>query len=121
MVVRSHLKKVFSSDIGVEPPSQILDILEYACGLILGPALISKENPNFEMTSSVHSQMTLFALLGVLRGFRAAAYRRMPHRKPLCSLDQNKNCSFLNGHAECSFFPYPGKAVKILKIVLYFH
>jgi len=38
---RSHLKKVFSSDIGVEPSSQTLDILEYACGLILGLALIS--------------------------------------------------------------------------------
>jgi len=37
----------------------------------------------------------LFALLGVLRGFPAAAYRRTPHRKPLCGLDQDKNCSFL--------------------------
>ncbi len=40
--------------------------------------------------------MALFALLGVLRGFPAAAYRRTPHRKPLCGLDQDKNCSFLN-------------------------
>ncbi|PLX53660.1 MAG: hypothetical protein C0611_04045, partial [Desulfobacteraceae bacterium] len=32
----------------------------------------------------------------VLRGFPVAAYRRTPHRKPLCGLDQNKNCSFLN-------------------------
>jgi len=31
--------------------------------------------------------MALFALLGV---------RRTPHRKPLCGLDQDKNCSFLN-------------------------
>ncbi|MGA8178410.1 MAG: hypothetical protein WB792_00020 [Desulfobacterales bacterium] len=50
--MRSDLKKVFSSDIGVEPLSQVLDILEYACGLILGVAVISTENPNFEMTSS---------------------------------------------------------------------
>jgi hypothetical protein len=50
-MIKSHLKKVFSSDIGVEPSSQILDILEYACGLILGRALISTENPNFEMAS----------------------------------------------------------------------
>jgi|GEM_PF-1831271 len=49
---RSHLKKVFSSDIGVEPSSQILDILEYACGLSLGLALISTENPNFEIASN---------------------------------------------------------------------
>ena len=40
--------------------------------------------------------MAIFVLLGVLRGFPAAAYRRTPHRKPLCGLDQNKNCSFLN-------------------------
>jgi len=60
---RSHLKKVCSPDIGVEPSSQVLDIREYACGLrltgknrsggksrkagILGLALISNENPNF--------------------------------------------------------------------------
>ncbi len=36
--MRSHLKKVFSSDIGVEPSYQVLDILEYDCGLILGLA-----------------------------------------------------------------------------------
>jgi len=40
--------------------------------------------------------MALFALLGVLRGFPAAAYRRTPHRKPLCGLDLDKNCSFLH-------------------------
>jgi len=40
--------------------------------------------------------MALFALLGVLRGFPAAAYRRTPHQKPLCGLDQDKNYSFLN-------------------------
>jgi len=33
---RSHLKKVFSADIGVKPSSQVLDILEYVCELILG-------------------------------------------------------------------------------------
>jgi hypothetical protein len=31
-------------------------------------------------------------------GFSAAAYRRTPHRKPLCGLDQDKNYSFLDGH-----------------------
>ncbi len=52
--------------------------------------------------------MALFALIGVLRGFPAAAYRRTPHRKPLClpremrsifnwgGLDPDKNCSFMN-------------------------
>jgi hypothetical protein len=63
--IRTHLKKAFSPDIGVEASSQVLDILEYACGLhppqrigsdgksrcagILGFALLSNENPNFEM------------------------------------------------------------------------
>ena len=42
--------------------------------------------------------MALFVLLGVLRGLPAAAYRRTLHRKPLCGLDQNKNCSFMDGH-----------------------
>ena len=50
-VIRSYLKKVFSPGIGVESLSQVLDILEYACGLILGLALISNENPNFEIAS----------------------------------------------------------------------
>jgi hypothetical protein len=47
--------------------------------------------------------MAIFVLIGVLRGFPAAAYRRtrLPvplcgDRKPLCGLDHNKNCSFLN-------------------------
>ena len=48
----SHLKKVFSSDICGEPSSQVLDILEYACGLIFGLASISNKNPNFEKTYS---------------------------------------------------------------------
>jgi hypothetical protein len=58
-VVRSYLKKVFSPGIGVESLSQILGILEYACGLILGLALISNENPNCEIASS------LFEVCGV--------------------------------------------------------
>jgi hypothetical protein len=49
--IRSHLKKVFSADIGVKPSSQVLGILEYACGLILGLVMISTENPNFEIAS----------------------------------------------------------------------
>ena len=49
---RSHLKKVFSPELGVEPSSQVLDILEYACGLRLGLALISDKNPNFEIASN---------------------------------------------------------------------
>jgi hypothetical protein len=46
--------------------------------------------------------MAIFVPIGVLRRFPAAAYRRTPScpvsgdRKPLCGLDQNKNCSFPN-------------------------
>ncbi|MGA7145815.1 MAG: hypothetical protein WBY47_15040 [Desulfobacterales bacterium] len=56
-MIRSYLKIVFSSDIGVEPSYQSLDILEYACGLILGLALISNENPNFETASNIMEQI----------------------------------------------------------------
>jgi hypothetical protein len=38
-------------DIGVDLSVQVRDILAYACGLILGLALISPKNPNFEMAS----------------------------------------------------------------------
>jgi hypothetical protein len=49
---KGHLKKVFSPDIGVEPSSQVLDILAYAGGLILGLVLFSTKNPNFEISFS---------------------------------------------------------------------
>jgi tryptophan synthase alpha subunit len=54
---RSHPKKGFSPGIGVESLSQILDILEYACGLILGLALISNEIPNFEIVSRLYNKI----------------------------------------------------------------
>jgi hypothetical protein len=41
--------------------SQVLDILEYACGLILGLALISNEIPNFEIASNVFYPMLRIA------------------------------------------------------------
>jgi hypothetical protein len=61
MNIERHLKKFFSPDIGVEPSSQVLDILEYAFGLILGLALISTENPNFEMASSILGEYKVHA------------------------------------------------------------
>jgi hypothetical protein len=51
-VNRSHLKKVFWPNLCVGASFQVLDILEYACGLKLGPALILNQNPFFEMASS---------------------------------------------------------------------
>jgi hypothetical protein len=38
---------VFSPDIGVEPSAQVLDIPEYACGLVLGLALIRTKIAHF--------------------------------------------------------------------------
>ena len=58
---KTHFKKVFSPDIGVEALSQVLAILAYACGLILGFALISNENPNFEMGFRGQTQESLLA------------------------------------------------------------
>ncbi len=54
-----HRKMVFSSDTGVVPPSQFLDMLEYAWRLVPGLALISTENPDFEL--AIHF---LFLILG---------------------------------------------------------
>jgi hypothetical protein len=51
-ISRTHLKKDFSPDISVETLSQVLAILEYVCGFRRGFALISNENPNFEMASN---------------------------------------------------------------------
>jgi hypothetical protein len=45
----------------------------------------------------VRPEMAFLVLICVLRGFRAAAYRCTPHRKPLCGLDQNQKFSFLTG------------------------
>jgi hypothetical protein len=53
MDTRSYLKKVFFPNLCVRPSFQLLDILEYACGLKLGPALTLSQNPIFEMASSV--------------------------------------------------------------------
>ena len=52
MVIRSYLKKVFWPNLGVEPSLQVLDILEYACALKRGPALILNQNPFFELASN---------------------------------------------------------------------
>ena len=50
--IRTHLKKVFEPNICVGPSFQLLEILEYVCGLKLGSALILGPNPLFEMGSS---------------------------------------------------------------------
>jgi len=50
---KSYLKKVFFPNLCVRPSFQVLDILEYACGLKLGPALTLSQNPIFEMASNV--------------------------------------------------------------------
>ncbi len=48
-MIRSYLKIVFSSDPPVEDPAR-------RSGLVLGLALISNENPNFETASNITEQ-----------------------------------------------------------------
>ena len=50
--IKSYLKNVFWPNLGVGPSLQVLEILEYVCGLKLGPALILNQNPIFEMASN---------------------------------------------------------------------
>jgi hypothetical protein len=50
---RTHLKKVFWPNLGVSAGSQILDILQYACGLKPGPAYTLDQNPFFEIGSTL--------------------------------------------------------------------
>ena len=52
-VATSHLKKVFWPNLCVGSQFQILDILEYACGLKPRSALILNQNPFFEMACNV--------------------------------------------------------------------
>ena len=62
--------------------------------------------------------MAFFVLIGVLRGFPAAAYRRTPRRKPLCGLDQNKNCSFLNRKPHYVYFKFMDEHFLVSFLVL---
>jgi len=50
-MIRSYLKKVFWPNLYVGTALQLLDILEYACGLPRNPALSLNQNPIFEMSS----------------------------------------------------------------------
>ena len=50
-IIRSYLKKVFWPNLFVGTAFQILDILDYACGLQRGPALSLNQNPIFETAS----------------------------------------------------------------------
>jgi hypothetical protein len=65
---RSHLKNVFDPKLSVGPSFQLLEILEYACGLKLGPALILGPNPIFEMTSKIKKGRETFHGLKKNRG-----------------------------------------------------
>ena len=48
---RSHLKNDFCLNLCVGSSFQLLGILQYACGLNIGPALTLNQNAIFEMTS----------------------------------------------------------------------
>jgi len=64
-LIRSHLKKIFWPKLGVGPSLQVLDILEYTCGLKLGPALILNQNLFFEMASISRLKKIFWPKLGV--------------------------------------------------------
>jgi hypothetical protein len=49
---RSYLKNVFWAKFCVGLSFQLLKILQYSCGLKLGPALTLSKNPIFEMASN---------------------------------------------------------------------
>jgi hypothetical protein len=51
--IRNYLKKVFWPNLCVGPSLQILDILEYACGLKLGPTLTLNQNLFFFEIASI--------------------------------------------------------------------
>jgi hypothetical protein len=59
---RSHLKKVFFPNLCVRLSFQVLDILEYACGLKLGPALTLRKNLIFEMALNFIFTMKFYLL-----------------------------------------------------------
>jgi len=48
---RSCFKTVFWPNLGVGVLFQLLEILEYVCGLKRGPALTLNQNPSFETAS----------------------------------------------------------------------
>jgi hypothetical protein len=50
-LIRSHLKNVFCPNFCVEISFQLLEILQYVCGVKLGPASNLNQNPIFEMAS----------------------------------------------------------------------
>ena len=53
-ISRSHLKNVFCPNFCVGSSFQLLKILQYVCGLKLGPALTLSQNPIFDMASIEH-------------------------------------------------------------------
>ena len=55
---RTQLKKVFEPNPSVGLTFQLLEILEYVCGLKLDPALVLGPNPLFEMGSKNKERVT---------------------------------------------------------------
>ncbi len=56
MITRTYLKIIFWPNLGVGASFQVLDILEYACGLKLGSALILNQNLYFEIGSILEEE-----------------------------------------------------------------
>ena len=73
LIFRSYLKKVFWPNFCVAASFQLLEILKYACGLKLAPALNLNQNPIFE----IPSKMDIFSK--VVLSFEKALVAFIPH------------------------------------------
>ena len=83
---RSHLKNDFCLNLCVGSSFQLLGILQYACGLNIGPALTLNQNAIFEMTSS-----SRFRCQGSGAGAKDNAFSLIPDP---CQLYLKAQCTF---------------------------
>jgi hypothetical protein len=83
MVTRTYLKNVFWPPAffgGIGASFQILDILQYACGLKLGPAAILNQNPIFEMGSNIN-QLFIEVIPEMVRSLIFQRYQNCANKK----------------------------------------
>jgi len=59
---------------------QILDILQYACGLKLGPAAILNQNPIFEIGSNIN-QLSIEAIPETVKSLIFQRYQNCANKK----------------------------------------
>jgi hypothetical protein len=81
--IRSYLKKAFCPNLFAGAAFQLLDILEYACGLQRGPALNLNQNPIFEMASITQIHGKFSKNQGVLNLSQNYGSRSMARHLPI--------------------------------------